>query len=181
VPEVTSEGVELDAIWRTPIEGLSFQGGIAYTDAAYGSDNGWVAANRNPITGDLTLARLPNSQLTNAPEWTGTAAFTYERPIFNGSLNMLAYLDARYVDDQNTGSDLRPSKLQPEYTLVNARFGIGAPDDRWSLELWARNLTDEEYAQIMFDVPLQQGSFGPTQGAFLGDPRTYGLTLRARY
>jgi iron complex outermembrane recepter protein len=189
-PEVTVEGAELDLIWRTPIEGLSINGGVAYTDARYGSDcaitfpvlcGGWVDANRNPITFEPTLARLPDSQLTNAPEWTATAAFTYERPIFNGSLNMLAYLDARYVDDQNTGSDLRPSKIQPEYTLVNARLGIGAPDERWSLELWARNLFDEEYAQIMFDVPLQQGTAGPTQGAFLGDPRTYGLTLRARY
>ncbi len=180
VPEVTSEGAELDIIWRMPIEGLSFQGGVAYTDATYGEDDGWVAANRNPITGDLTLARLPNSQLTNAPEWTATGAFTYERPIFD-TMRLLAYVDARYVDDQNSGSDLRPSKLQPSYTLVNARLGIGDVNEHWSLEFWARNLTDEEYGQIMFDVPLQQGTAGPTQGAFLGDPRTYGVTLRARY
>ncbi len=41
--------------------------------------------------------------------------------------------------------------------------------------------TDEGYGQIMFDVPLQLGTLGPTQGAFLGDPRTYGVTLRARF
>lgn len=188
VPEVTSEGVELDLMWDTPIEGLRIHGGLAYTDARYGDDcqpvatcGGWVAANRNPITGDMTLARLPGAPLTNAPEWTATGAFTYERPLFNGSLIGLAYLDFRYVDDQNTGSDLRPSKVQPSYTLVNARLGLGPPDERWSLELWARNLFDEEYAQIMFDAPLQQGTAGPTQGAFLGDPRTYGVTLRARY
>ncbi len=181
VPEVTSEGAELDLAWSTPIDGLSIMGGLAYVDARYGEDTGWVADNRNPITGDLTLARLPNSQLTNSPEWTATTAVTYERPLFNGSLVGLAYVDARWVDDQNTGSDLRPSKVQPSYTLVNGRVGIGAPDESWSLELWARNLFDEEYAQIMFDVPLQQGTAGPTQGAFLGDPRTYGVTLRARY
>lgn len=187
VPEVQVDGVEMDFIWRTPVEGLSLQGGAAYNDATYGPDcspintcGGWVQQNRNPITGELTLARLPNSQLTNSPEWTATTAITYERPIFGG-LNGLVYLDARYVDDQNTGSDLRPSKLQPSYTLLNGRIGISAPDDRWSLELWGRNLTDEGYAQIMFDVPLQLGTLGPTQGAFLGDPRTYGITLRARY
>jgi len=183
-PEVIADGAELDVIWRTPIEGLFFQGGVAYTDAVYGDDctlpcAGWVSANRNPITGEPTLARLPGSNLTNAPQWTSTASFTYERPI--GSLLGLAYVDARYVDDQNTGSDLRPSKEQPSYTLVNARLGIGAQDDSWALEFWARNLFDENYAQVMFDVPLQQGTAGPTQGAFLGDPRTYGITLRARY
>jgi outer membrane receptor protein involved in Fe transport len=181
VPEVISDGVEVDAIWQTPIDGLSIQGGVAYTDARYGDDDAFVTENANPLTGELTLARLPGSQLTNAPEWTATTAFTYRRPIFSGALVGLAYFDARWVDDQNTGSDLRPSKVQPAYTLVNGRLGIGSPDQRWSLELWARNLFDEEYAQIMFDVPLQQGTAGPTQGAFLGDPRTYGVTLRARY
>jgi outer membrane receptor protein involved in Fe transport len=188
VPEVTVDGAELDLIWRTPIDGLSIQGGIAYNDAAYGEDctplatcGGWVQNNRNPITGELTLARLPGSNLTNSPEYTATTSFTYERPLFNSGLMGLLYLDARYVDDQNTGSDLRPSKDQPSYTLLNARVGLSDPDDRWTVELWARNLTDEAYGQIMFDVPLQLGTNGPTQGAFMGDPRTFGVTLRARY
>lgn len=188
VPEVEVTGAELDFIWRTPIDGLALQGGVAYNDAAYGPDctpaatcGGWVTQNRNPITGEPTLARLPNSQLTNSPEFTATSSFTYERPLFNGALNGLFYFDARYVDDQNTGSDLRPSKVQPSYTLFNGRIGISSADDGWSLELWGRNLTDEGYGQIMFDVPLQLGSAGPTQGAFLGDPRTYGITLRVRH
>jgi outer membrane receptor protein involved in Fe transport len=181
VPQVTVDGAEVDAIWRTPIEGLSFQGGVAYNDATYGEDNGWVAANRNPITGEPTLARLPGSQLTNSPLYTVTTAFTYQRPVFNDSMNLLAYIDARYADDQNTGSDLRPSKEQPSYTLVNGRIGLSTADERLSFEIWGRNLFDEEYAQIMFDVPLQQGTQGPTEGAFLGDPRTFGATVRVRY
>jgi outer membrane receptor protein involved in Fe transport len=164
-------------IWRTPVDGLSLQGGIAYTDARYGDNAAWVATSANPITGALTNFRLPGSQLTNAPEWTATTSITYERPMFNGAAVGLAYLDARYVDDQITGSDLNPTKTQPSYTLVNARLGLATADERYSLELWARNLTDEEYQQIAFDVPLQTGTYG----AFLGDPRTYGVTLRARY
>jgi iron complex outermembrane recepter protein len=187
VPEVTSDGAEIDMTWRTPIDGLSFQGGVAYTDATYGPDcspvltcGGWVAQNRNPLTGEPTLALLPNAQLTNAPEWTATGSFTYEQPI-GGSLALLVYMDARYVDDQNTGSDRRASKTQPSYTLVNARIGLGDINERWSLEFWGRNIFDEEYGQIMFDVPLQLGSGGASQGAFLGDPRTYGVTLRASF
>lgn len=177
VPEATSEGAELDVLWRTPIEGLSLQGGVVYTDARYGDDTAWVTASANPITGALTNFRLPGNHLSNAPEWTATSALTYERPLFGGSLIGLAYIDARYVSDQNTGSDLNPTKEQPAYTVVNARLGISALDERWSLEVWGRNVFDEEYAQIMFDIPLQTGTFG----AFLGDPATYGVTLRARY
>ncbi|MFZ4121022.1 MAG: TonB-dependent receptor [Caulobacterales bacterium] len=167
IPEVISQGVEVDAMWRTPIEGLSFQGGVAYTEAEYGSFT----------AGPGISARLPNARLTNSPLWTTTGAWTFERPMFNGALNGLAYIDARYTSNVVSGSDLAPAKRQPEYTLVNGRLGLSTPDESWGIELWARNLTDEEYTVINFDLPLQAGSFG----SFLGDPRTYGVTLRARY
>ena len=82
---------------------------------------------------------------------------------------------AKYASEYNTGSDLDPQKLQEAYTVVNARIGLGSRDRSWMLELWAQNLTDEEYIQVGFDAPLQAGSWN----AFLAAPRTYGLTLRA--
>ena len=139
-------------------------------------------AELQPVQPHLRALRLPGAQLTNAPEWTATGAATYERDI--GNLKGLAYLDFRYVADQITGSDLNPSKMQPEYWLVNARLGIGAQDESWELEFWARNLFDEVYQQIAFDVPLQSGNANPVvrnYGAFLGDPRTAGVTLRVHY
>ena len=183
IPEVEANGAEVDMTWRTPLEGLTLAASAAYVDATYGSDNGWVADSYNPYQRTYVLARLPGSRLTNAPEWTVTGSSTFEQPIGNDWLG-LAYLDFRYTSEQITGSDLNPGKTQPEFWLVNARLGIGRQDERWGLELWARNLLDEAYQQIAFDVPLQSGSANPglrSYGAFLGDPRTYGVTLRARY
>jgi outer membrane receptor protein involved in Fe transport len=179
VPEAFSQGLELDAIWNTPIDGLSYQGGFAYVEAEYGDDSGWVAQSRNPLNPAAAPVnfRLPGSRLTNAPLWTVTGAFTYEKPLFNDAVVGLAYLDFRYVSDQITGSDLEPTKTQPGYVTVNGRIGISNPSDKLSLELWGRNLFDEEYQQIAFNVPLQ----GNARGAFLGDPRTYGVTLRVSY
>lgn len=169
IPEAITQGFELDAIWNTPVEGLSMQGGFVYADAHYG---------------DVAPGLLPNRQMTNAPLWTVTSAFTYERPVF-GAYRGLAHLDVRYVTDQNTSSNLNPAKEQPSYTLVNARIGIATEDERYSVELWGRNLLDEDYAQIMFDGPDQflAAPFSQTglRGGFLGDPRTYGVTLRARF
>jgi outer membrane receptor protein involved in Fe transport len=121
--------------------------------------------------------RLPGSRLTNAPLWTATGAFSYEKPFFNTGLMGLAYLDFRYVSSQTTGSDLEPTKVQPEYTMFNGRLALRPESERWSIELWGRNLTDKEVQQIAFNVPLQ----GNARGAFLGDPRTYGVTLRFDY
>jgi outer membrane receptor protein involved in Fe transport len=61
--------------------------------------------------------------------------------------------------------------------VVNARTGFGAEDERWMIEAWATNLTDEEYYQVVFDAPLQTGSYD----AFLGAPQAYGLTARFKF
>jgi outer membrane receptor protein involved in Fe transport len=45
------------------------------------------------------------------------------------------------------------------------------------VEAWGLNLTDKEYYQVVIDAPLQTGVYD----AFLGAPRTYGLTLRMSF
>jgi len=182
IPEVTTQGFEFDLLWRTPVDGLSLQGGFANVQAEYGPDTGWVAESYNPYNRTFVLGRLPGNTLTNSPDWTVTGAATYEQQI--GAMTGLAYIDFRYVSDQITGSDLNPVKEQPEYWLVNARLGLSSADDRFGIEFWARNLLDQDYMQIAFDVPLQSGNANPrfrNYGAFLGDPRTFGVTLSARY
>jgi len=179
VPEVTSQGVEVDSFWNTDVDGLTFQGGFAYIEAEYGTDSGWVAQSANPLnpTARPVNFRLPGSRLTNAPLWTATGAFTYEKSLFNDAMLGVAYLDFRYVSSQVTGSDLEPTKTQPEYVTFNGRLALRTDDERFGIELWGRNLTDKEVQQITFNVPLQ----GNARGAFLGDPRTYGVTLRYNY
>jgi outer membrane receptor protein involved in Fe transport len=76
--------------------------------------------------------------------------------------------------------------MQDAYTVVNARYALGARDRTWAVEFWAQNLFDEEYVQVGFDAPLQNVSPQPGNAfnsfnAFLGAPRTYGVTLRLRY
>ena len=105
----------------------------------------------------------------------------------------LVYVDARHMSHLNTGSDLDIEKIQDAYTVVNARVGLRGPDDRWAVELWAQNLFDNDNMQVAFDAPLQgsgtrravDAGFIPrsTQlfGAFLGEPRTWGITLRGKW
>ena len=81
------------------------------------------------------------------------------------------------MSEYNTGSDLDPQKQQDGYTVANARVTIGARDQRWNVELWSQNITDAEYYQTVIDAPLQTG----TWNAFIGAPRTYGVTFRVRY
>ena len=109
---------------------------------------------------------------------------TFEQPI-GANLLFRANVGAKYTSEYNTGSNLDPRKIQDALTLVNARLGFGADDERWMVELWAQNLTDEEYYQVAFDATLQGSSAGavPTStiDAFLGAPHTYGVTARFKF
>ena len=63
-------------------------------------------------------------------------------------------------------------------------IGIGSDDDRWTVELWANNLFDEDYIQVGFNGPFQvdeNNDAVSTYDAFLGAPRTWGVTARLRY
>jgi outer membrane receptor protein involved in Fe transport len=166
---VTSEGVDLDVVWYTPLEQLSFQGGITYAETEI--DDPTALANPGLFAQDRE-----NDRLSFAPEWSASLSATFDQPI-GSSLVWRTNVGAKYTSEYNTGSNLAPQKMQDSITLVNARTGFGAEDESWMIEAWAMNLTDEEYYQVVFDAPLQTGSYD----AFLGAPRTYGLTARFKF
>ncbi len=163
IPKVTSQGLDAELMWQTG--GWMVQGGLTYADTQYGDD----------LLPDTDLVLLPGSRPSFAPEWSATASVGYEWDL--GSLKAGAHVGAKYMSEYNTGSDLDPQKAQGAYTLGNARFTIGSQNDRWSVELWSQNITDAEYYQVAIDTPLQTGSWN----AFLGAPRTYGMTFRLKY
>ncbi len=166
IPEVISRGVDVDLMWRPPVEGLSFSGGVTYAETQFGDFA--------PPAG--ISPRLPNARLSYAPLWSAAGTVNYERPV-NETLEFRASLSAKYTSEYNTGSNLDPLKSQPPLTLINARLVLASQDERWSAELWAQNLTDEDYNQVVVDQPLQTGTFA----TFLAPPRTYGVTLRGRF
>jgi outer membrane receptor protein involved in Fe transport len=193
IPELTSRGVDADFLWFTPVEGLSFQGGVTWTEAEYGNFTAADLANPGNFP---QLSLLPGATASFAPEWSGTMSINFDRN-FGDDLRMGFSLAAKYMSDYNTGSDLLPFKQQEAFTTLNGRFMVGSADERWTAEFWVQNLTDEEYIQVAYNAFLQGSAFqstvqpngtyynpaadSQTYDAFLGAPRTYGATLRYKY
>ena len=197
IPELTSRGVDADMVWFTPVEGLSLQGGITYTDAQYGV---FTAADLVDPNNFPAASLLPGSRPSFAPEWSGSLSINFDHSLGNG-LRAGFSLAGKYMSEYNTGSDLSPWKLQDAFTTVNGRVSLGTEDERWTLELWAQNITDEEYLQVGYNGPLQGTAFQSTvqatgshpgtfynqaldtqtYNAFLGAPRTFGGTVRFKY
>jgi iron complex outermembrane recepter protein len=174
VRKVESKGAEFDTSWATPLSGLSLSAGVTYAFTNI-TDFGGSLSLFAPNLADPTLPRL-NNRLSFAPLWSGVAGATYTVPI-SSSLEFRANVTEKYNSSYNTGSDLDPRKLQGAYGLVNARLGLGAPDGKWTVELWGANLANKYYYQVAFDAPIQYGQVD----AFLADPRTYGITVRTKF
>jgi outer membrane receptor protein involved in Fe transport len=173
VRRVESKGAEFDTTWATPLSGFSLAGGVTYAFTnidEFGASLPLFAPNEA-----TSLDRL-NNRLSFAPLWSGVVSAMYTVPI-SGSLEFRGSVNEKYDSSYNTGSDLDPRKLQGAYGLLNGRLGLGSPDGKWTIELWGTNLTNKGFYQVAFDAPFQYNQID----AFLGDPRTFGITARTKF
>jgi hypothetical protein len=183
---VTSQGVELEVFTR-PVTDVTLNFGATFASTKY-NDN-LVGADGRPLS--PALFQLPGRRLSNSSAGAFTASVGFNPRITDNGIRALFYVDARHATKFNTGSDLDIEKIQPSYTVVNGRIGLQGPKGAWGVELWAQNLFNEDYLQVAFDATLQgtgtqrqTEAFGGVSsqlfGAFLAEPRTYGVTFRTR-
>ena len=195
---VRSEGAEIE-IFTRPFRDAHLNLGMTYVQTKYSQN----LVGANGVATSNQLFQLPGRNLSNAPELSVTGSFSYTPALGSSGLRGLLYLDARHVSSFNTGSDLDVEKIQQGFSVVNGRIGINGRDGMWGIELWAQNLFNANYKQVAFDSPLQgsctergaqagyctallPGTGFPSRStqlfsAFLGEPRTFGMTLKARF
>ncbi len=166
-------GIELDGNLRIS-NAFSVYGALAYTDAKY------VSFTNAPVPleetgGEQAFKNISGGDLPGVSKWAGSlggevsgagkflaqdgrfffAADAYYRSGFSSSPSPSAFLN---IDG---------------YTLVNARLGFRASNGT-SIFLWTRNGLNQNYFEQLLPAPGNAGQYG----AVLGDPRTYGVTLR---
>ncbi len=180
VAEAVSQGVELEVSSR-PTDNLTLNGGVVYTDAFFDSDENFNAPGvADPFGRNIITSGTP---FAFAPEWTVTGGIGYQMPLA-GNLRALFYLDGRWTSEYRTQTLSREANGitdNDSYAIFNGRIGISPADQRWSVEFWGRNLTDETYIVGAFIPPLQDSSSNPTFANYVGypnEPATYGITLR---
>ncbi len=183
VPEAISQGVELEIASR-PTDNLTLSGGVVYNDAYFDTTVDFNAPGvADPFDRNVVFAGTP---FAFAPEWTVTGGIAYEQSL-GGNLRALFYLDGRWNSEYRTQTLSREANGATDndsFAIFNGRIGIGPEDERWSVEFWGRNLTDETYLIGAFVPPLQDSSSNPTFATYVGypnEPATYGVTLRLQY
>ena len=177
VPKIHSQGVDTDFVWL-PIHNLSFQGGLTIADTRYALNDGQLA----DFVTKTGFLGSKGSRLSLAPLYSASFSSTYTYDI-NDAYKLRFNAGMKFSSDYNTGSDLDPGKIQKDFMVWNGRIVFAPRNDRWSIELWGENLFDKDYKQVAFDSGFQNVPTNATGvlDAFLGAPRTYGVTLRAKY
>ena len=64
--------------------------------------------------------------------------------------------------------------IVPAYGVLNARIGFRTANGRYDISLWGKNLANTNYY-----TSRSESTYGLIT-ATVGDPRTYGVTLRAK-
>ena len=173
VPKVRSQGVEIDA-QAQPVNHVSLYGSLTYDDAVYASYANGVCGLEN-IT--LSHCNLSGAPLAGVPRWAASAGGEVSQPLKLGSHEAETYLGVDYSFRSSlysASTDSIYSRL-PSLNLVNARLGLRSANGRWDAYVFARNLLNKSY--FLFIAP-GVGNTGALDGE-LGDPRTFGVTLRA--
>ena len=197
VSKVQARGAELE-LTAYPAEGVIGNFSVTYADTRYGDDANVCFELQRP---DLSVNRCPNNattggldtppgggdpvanvfprdqfadghRITQSPAWSGSLGLSIQKPLLGTGWFWYGGGNLYYRGRHKTSSDLDPLKAQDAYIKLNLQAGIKTPDQRFDIQAWATNVTNEIVTSVYFDSGFQGGSVS----AFRQSPRMYGVT-----
>ncbi|MDO8409554.1 MAG: TonB-dependent receptor [Phenylobacterium sp.] len=173
--KVRVRGVEFDGQARIG-DGLSLYTAVAYTDAIYASFTD--APPPLELTGGPQVVDISGSRLPGVSKWAGSIGGEYAAPVGLAGREGEAFAGVDVSYRSSFSSSPSPSQYLniDGYSLTNARLGFRA-EDGWTAFVWARNLFDENYYELLSAAPGGSGLFV----GLPGDGRTFGVTLRGSF
>jgi iron complex outermembrane receptor protein len=183
VPKVVSRGLETD-IRAQVTPNLSLFSSAIFDEAYNQSNPSGVCPIEvsNVHTGANASCDLSGSPIAGASKWNAAFGGEYDYPLpefdhaettayFGGNLELRSFF-------YSTADDGEYSKV-PGYGLGNIEFGIRQTNGRWDLSGWIHNVTNEHY-YLFKEVTGSLPTYNLVVGE-VGDPITFGITLRAKF
>ncbi len=154
----------------------------------------------DPATGDplFTSQDLAGIPFVRAPEWMANFGFEYEMPV-GDDMRVVLTNDNQFSSSYLTvlgDSSVRPDFKQPKALKVDLGLTLYGPEDRWSVSVFGKNITDKlrpGYCSVLdYDGaqglrrPLTGGvateNFGEGEsGCSFAQGRSIGVTLGIKY
>jgi iron complex outermembrane receptor protein len=177
--KVGSQGLELETVFQAT-ENLQLAAAVGYVDATYDVFPGVALPEGEGAPGDdndgLIDAKTDASgnQVPIAPKWNANVTASHQYPLKNGG-SLVTRIEYTYKGDRfsDQGSANTPGDELPSYSLVNLRLGYNPEAANWSVNLWARNLTNTQKAE----ESRYFNFVGARQTKRYMTPRTYGVSF----
>lgn len=172
--KVRVHGAEADANIKVN-DHYTFFGNLAYTEGRY------LSFKNAPVPleetgGSASFKDVSKGEMPGISKWTGSLggeiqsdlkkAFSKEGRYF---VAVESYFRSSFSSSPSPSKYLRV----PGYALVNGRIGYRSRDGI-SIFIWGRNLLNKNYFEQLLAAAGNAGHYA----GVLGDPRTYGVTLR---
>jgi len=159
--EQSTQGIEFDSVY-TPTDNWTLTLAGTFLDPVYDS---FVGA-----TGVNGVIDLSGEKPAGIHEQSIVAGIAYSHEFNNG---MYGYIrtDYLYESEVRLVSNV-PESMTREVSTFNASAGLNL-ENGVNLQVWARNLNNDEYYQSAFPPPIQAGSFN----AYPNQPSTYGVSI----
>lgn len=155
----TMDGAEIELLF-TPVKSLALNVAYGRLEATY--DNFFVPGVLNNT----------GNPLGSSPKNKFSAGADYQISLGErGTLSTTASYS--WTDNYYTGATKDPNLFVSAYALFNASVRWDSADGHWRVSVWGKNLADTEFLL----TPSTQGVLAE----YLGEPRTYGVTLSWRY
>ncbi|SFC43733.1 iron complex outermembrane recepter protein [Parapedobacter composti] len=173
--EVRVIGVEIDGSYR-PSRNISLYGALAYTDGKYVSFTNAPLPLEETGAAGVPFKDVSGQRLPGISKWAGNIGLELSSDA--GSLigkdgQFFGALETFYRSEFSSSPSPSTVLNIDGYALVNARLGFRATDG-FTVFIWSRNLLNQNYFEQLLPGVGNAGHYA----AVLGDPRTYGVTLR---
>lgn len=171
--KVRVKGVEVEGSLRASSH-FAFNGALSYTDGKY------VSFKNAPVpleeTGGASAFKdVSGGDLPGISKWSGSLGGEY-----NTSGNFLDLKGNYFIALDSYARSTFSSSASPSqylniegYALLNARVGFRATNGL-SVLIWGRNVLNKDYFEQLLPAAGNAGHYS----AVLGDPSTYGITLK---
>ena len=183
VPAVGGIASFVDNVGQSTLYGAEFEGSLFLTDNLSANFAvGYLNAEFDEfIRYNLTTMAFEDISdlvvLQNAPEWTGYFGLTWRSDVAGGELVVTPSVS--YRGDFSQFEFPNPILDQEAYALVDLSLIWTAPSERWSLGLFGKNLTDEEYRVGGYNFP--GALFNDSVIGYYGPPQTVTASIQVKF
>jgi len=149
---------------------------LGYTKAEFDEYRALDLTSTPPVVRDFADQRV----FQNTPKWNGSVSMTYRHDL--GDMGSIAFIPSASYRSSFHMFEVPSILDQDSYWLLDASVVWTSADDRYQVGLHGKNLGKEEYRVGGYNFPQSAGVlFGNSVSGFYGPPRTFTLSVQAKF